>query len=146
MRRRRLTEAALAGLGIALILAALAADQGWWDRHFMPIFAIQRSTLIAAERVVRGLIALAGAALSLVLRRPIAAALSAATIGGALRILLAVVLALGTGELILRVHPPHPHDADPLEQEPRRQPAPWLGWEFLPPPPAVADAATPPPP
>src|SRR5260370_20673559 len=119
MRRRRLTEAALAGLGIALILAALAADQGWWDRHFMPIFAIQRSTLIAAERVVRGLIALAGAALSLVLRRPIAAALSGATIGGSLRILLSVVLALGAGGLILRGPPPPP----PAAQPPRPSPA-----------------------
>ncbi len=141
MSRRRLTEAALAGLGIALILAALAADQGWWDRHFMPIFAIQRSTLIAAERVVRGLIALAGAALSLVLRRPIAAALSGATIGGSLRILLAVVLALGAGELILRAHPPHPHDANPLEQEPRRRADPWLGWEFVPARSVVAEEA-----
>ncbi len=129
---RRLTEAALTGLGIALILAALAADQGWWDRHFMPVFAVERSTMVAAEQAVRGLIALAGAALSLVLRRPIAAASSRATIGGALRTLLAVVLALGAAELILRSHPPHPHDADPLEREPRRQADPRLGWEFVP--------------
>ena len=94
MSRLRLTEAALAGLGIALILAALAPGQGWWDRHFMPIFAIERSTLVAAEMVVRGLIALAGAALLLVLRRPIAAIVNRATIGGALRIFLAVVLAV----------------------------------------------------
>src|SRR5260370_8600341 len=105
MSRRRLTEAALAGLGIALILAALAADQGWWDRHFMPIFAIQRSTLIAAERVVRGLIALAGAALSLLLRRPIAAALSGATIGRSPRILPPVAPPLGAPHRILPSHP-----------------------------------------
>src|SRR5258708_1107743 len=104
----------------------------WWDGHFMPIFAIKRSTMVAAEMAVRGLIGLAGAALLIVLRRPIAAVLSRATIGGALRIFLAVVLALGTSELILRAHPPHPHDADPLEQEPRRHADPWLGWEFVP--------------
>ena len=132
MSRLRLTEAALAGLGIALILASLAAGQGWWDRHFMPIFAIQCSTLVAAERAVRGLIGLAGAALLLVLRRPIAAALSRATIAGALRVSLAVVLALGAGELILRAHPPYPHDADPLQREPRRQANAWLGWNFVP--------------
>ena len=45
---------------------------------------------------------------------------------------LAVVLALGTSELILRAHPPYPHDADPLEQEPRRHADPWLGWGFVP--------------
>lgn len=132
MSRRRLAEAALAGLGIALTLAALAAGQGWWDRHFMPVFAVERSTMVAAEQAVRGLIALVGAALALVLRRPIAAVLIRATAGGALRILLAVVLALGAGEMILRAHPPHARDADPLEQEPRRQADPWLGWDFVP--------------
>jgi hypothetical protein len=141
MSRRRLIEAVLAGLGIALTLAALAAGQGWWDRHFMPVFAIERSTMVAAEMAVRGLIGLAGAALLVVLRRPIAAALSRASIGGALRIFLAVVLALGTSELILRAHPPHPHDADPLEQEPRRQTDPWLGWEFVPARSVVAEEA-----
>jgi hypothetical protein len=132
MNRRRLTEAALAGLGTALILAALAAGQSWWDRHFLPNFAIERSTMVTAERAARGLIALAGVALALVLRHPVAAALSRASIGGALRVLLAVVLALGAGELILRAHPPQPHDADPLEQEPRRQAEPRLGWAFVP--------------
>jgi hypothetical protein len=141
MNRRRLTEAALAGLGIALILAALAARQGWWDGHFMPIFAIARSTLVAAEMTVRGLIGLTGAALVLVLRRPIAAALTRATIGGALRIFVAVMLALGCAELILRVRPPYPHDANPMKREPRRQVDRWLGWEFVPARSAVAEEA-----
>jgi hypothetical protein len=132
MNRLRLTEAALAGLGMALILAALVADQIWWEHHVMPIFAIERSTLVAAEQTVRGLIALAGAALSLFLRRRIAAILNRATIGGALRIVLAMVLALVAGEFILRVHPPYPHDADRLQLEPRRQADPRLGWKFVP--------------
>jgi hypothetical protein len=55
-----------------------------------------------------------------------------ATIRGTLRLLFAVVLALGVGELILRVHPPHPHDADPLGLEPRRESDVWLGWTFVP--------------
>jgi hypothetical protein len=138
MSRRRLTEPLLAGLGIALILAALAAGQGWWDRHFLPIFAIEPSTMVAAEQAVRGLITVVGAALLLVLRRPIA---KRATIGGALRILLAVVVALGAGELILRAHPPYPHDADPLEREPRRRADPWLGWYFVPARSVVAEEA-----
>ncbi len=132
MSRRRLTEVSLAGLGIALILAALAAGQGWWDRHILPVFAVERTTMVAAECTVRGLIVLAGVALSLVLRRPIANTLSRATLGGSVRTLLAVVLALAAGELILRAHPPRPHDADPLEQEPRRQGDRWLGWVFVP--------------
>ncbi|MGH8140578.1 MAG: hypothetical protein ACREVV_20600 [Steroidobacteraceae bacterium] len=115
-----------------MILAALAARQDWWDRHFLPVFAIEPSTLVAAEQAVRVLIALAGVMLLLVLRRPIAAILSRASIGGALRIVLAIALALAAGELILRAHPPYPRDADPLEREPRRQADPWLGWGFVP--------------
>jgi hypothetical protein len=132
MNRRRLTEALLAGLGIALILTALAANQAWWDRHFLPVFALERATMVAAEQALRGFIVVCGATLSLFLRRPIAAILSRASIGGALRILLAVALALGAGELILRAHPLQPHDADPLEQEPRRQADRQLGWVFVP--------------
>src|SRR5439155_424573 len=86
--------------------AGAAGGMGWWDRHFLPIFAIEHSTMVAAEQAVRGLIAVVGAALLLVLRRPIAAILRRATIGGALRVLLAVAVALGAGELILRAHPP----------------------------------------
>jgi hypothetical protein len=132
VNRRSFTEAAVAGLGVALILAPLVAGQRWWDRHFMPIFAIARSTLVAAEMTVRVLIFLTGVALVLILRKPVAAAMSRATIGGALRISLAVVLALGCAELLLRAHPPYPHDADPLQLEPRRRVDPLLGWGFVP--------------
>ena len=140
-RRRLIAEAAVAGTGIALILAALAAGQSWWDRHFMPIFAIERSTMVAAEQAVRVLIALAGALLALIFRRPIAALLSRTSCGGAVRVLLAVLLALGAGELILRAHPPHPHDADPMEREPRRYADPRLGWQFAPARSVVAEEA-----
>src|SRR5256885_17059071 len=105
MSRQRLIETSLAGLGIALILAALAASQGWWDRHFLPVFNVEPSTIVAAERAVRGLIGLGGATLALVFRRPFAAILSRASIGGALRILLAVLLAPGGREPMPRVHP-----------------------------------------
>src|SRR5260221_669828 len=127
----RLPGAGLRGGGIIFILAPRAARRGWWDRHFMPVFAIERSTMVAAEQAMRGLIALAGVGLSLVFRRPIAAVLNPATIGGELRIFLAVVLALGASELILRGHPPHPHDADPPVQEPRRPSHPLLVANFL---------------
>jgi len=132
MSRRLIIEASLVGLGTALMLVALAADQGWWDRHFLPVFAVDRATMVAAEHTARGLIGLSGAVLSLVLRRPLANALIRATTGGTLRIIVAIVLALGAGELILRTQPPHPHDADPLQQEPRRSADTRLGWVFVP--------------
>ena len=132
MSRRLIIEASLVGLGTALMLVALAADQGWWDRHFLPVFAVDRATMVAAEHTARGLIGLSGAVLSLVLRRPLANALIRATTSGTLRIIVAIVLALGAGELILRTQPPHPHDADPLQQEPRRSADTRLGWVFVP--------------
>ncbi|TLY65322.1 MAG: hypothetical protein E6K46_13365, partial [Gammaproteobacteria bacterium] len=132
MSRRLIIEASLVGLGTALMLVALAADQGWWDRHFLPVFAVDRATMVAAEHTARALIGLSGAVLSLVLRRPLANALIRATTGGTLRIIVAIVLALGAGELILRTQPPHPHDADPLQQEPRRSADTRLGWVFVP--------------
>ena len=125
-------EIAVGGFAILLLGAALVADQAWFDRHFLPIFAIQRSVMIAAEQGLRGFVILASGMLLLICRRPIALHLSRASVGGILRVALAVALALGTVELTLRFRPLHPHDADPLELEPRRQSDPLLGWKFLP--------------
>jgi len=125
-------EIAVAGLALLLLAGALAADQAWFDRHFLPIFAVQHSTMIAAEQGLRGFVMLGAILLLLAGRRPIARRLSRASSGQVARIVLAVALALGTAELILRAHPLYPHDADPLEIEPRRQPDPLLGWKFAP--------------
>jgi hypothetical protein len=125
-------EIMVGGFAILLLGGALAADQAWFDQHFLPIFAIRHSVMIAAEQGVRGFAILTATILLLICRRPIALLLSQATVGGILRGVLACGLALGTVELILRVHPLHPHDADPLALEPRRQPDPLLGWKYLP--------------
>jgi len=134
-------EIAVAGCALLLLVGAWAADQAWFDRHFLPIFAVQRPVMIAAEQGLRGFVALAATLLLLVCRRPIARLLSRATAGGILRAVLSGALALGTAELILRVHPLYPHDADPLALEPRRQPDPLLGWTFVPSRSAVAREA-----
>jgi len=125
-------EIVVGGLAILLLGGALAADQAWFDRHFLPIFAVQHSVMIALEQGLRGFVGLTAILLLLVWRRPIARLLSRASVAGILRVVLAGALALGTVELILRVHPLHPHDADPLQLEPRRQPDLLLGWKFLP--------------
>ena len=125
-------EILVGGLAALLLLAALAADQAWFDRHFLPIFAVPRPALVAAEQGLRGFVVLAAVLLLLVFRRPIARRLGRASAGGIARVALAVVLALGASELILRHRPLHPHDADPLELEPRRAPDARLGWTFLP--------------
>jgi hypothetical protein len=82
--------------------------------------------------MARGLIALSGAALALILRRPLAAVLTGATLLDALQIIVALVLALGAGELILRIRPPYPHDANPMQREPRRHVDARLGWAYIP--------------
>lgn len=125
-------ELAITSFALLLLGGAVAADQAWFDRHFMPIFAAQRPVLIAAEHGLRAFVALAAILLLLFGRRPIARVLSRASAGAMLRVVLACVLALGTVELTLRVHPLRPHDADPFELEPRRQPDALLGWKFVP--------------
>ena len=99
-------EIAVGGLAVLLLAGALAADQAWFDRHFLPVFIIRRSVMIAVEQGLRGFIILTAIVLLLVCRRPIARFLSRTTVGGILRVVLATALALGTGELILRVSVP----------------------------------------
>src|SRR5690348_1617565 len=96
-------EIVVGGLAILLLGGALAADQAWFDRHFLPIFAVQHSVMIALEQGLRGFVSLTAILLLLVWRRPIARLLSRATVAGMLRVVLAGALALGTVELILRV-------------------------------------------
>jgi hypothetical protein len=134
-------EIVVGAYAILMLGGALAANQAWFDRHFLPLFAIQRSVLIAAEWGLRGFVIVTATMVLLVYRRPIALLLSRATVGGILRVVLACALALGTVELILRLHPLHPHDADPLELEPRRQSDSLLGWKFLAPRSVVAREA-----
>src|SRR3954467_4874121 len=86
-------EILVAGLAILLLAGTLAADQAWFDRHFLPIFAFQRPFMVGAERGLRGFIVLT-AVLLLLIRRPIARRLSRANVGDIARVGLAVVLAL----------------------------------------------------
>jgi hypothetical protein len=134
-------EFVVGGFALLLLGAALAADQAWFDRHFLPIFAVPRTAMIAAEQGLRGFLILTALMLLLAGRRPIARLLGRATVGGIVRMVLAGALALGTVELILRVHPLQAHDADPLELEPRRQSDPQLGWKFVAPRSIVAHEA-----
>lgn len=134
-------EIAVGGFALLLLGGALAADQAWFDRHFLPVFAIPHSVIIQAEQGLRAALILTALLLLLIFRRPIARLLSRATGGGILRVVLAGALALGMVELILRVHPLQPHDADPFELEPRRQSDALLGWKFLPSRSAVAREA-----
>ena len=126
-------EVAVASLGGALLICALLANQQWLDRHFLPSFFLSRSIYVLVERVVRVAMAALGAALSLAARRCIARFIVHRP-ARALNVMLAVVLAFGASEFMLRVR--HPRAAmveeEPAYIEPSRRLDPRLGWIFVP--------------
>jgi hypothetical protein len=67
---------------ILLSGVGLAADQAWFDRHFLPIFAVQHSVIIEVEQALRGAVILTAALLLLAYRRPIAFRRGRASAGG----------------------------------------------------------------
>jgi hypothetical protein len=124
------TQLAVTALGIALVAGAIAANQQWLDRHFLPSFFVTRAWYVRAETIVRVAMAVVGVAL-------IGAAahlgrLIAQTPGRAASVALAVVLALGVSEVVLRWAPPRPLGWLVPNEEPRRQPDARLGWVLAP--------------
>ncbi len=134
--RRVVVETFVGLMGVALIGIALAADQRWWDRHFLPIFDVPRPLYTLGELCVRGVLAVLGAALALAARPRLgrlAARLPPVTFAAATaRILLAILLALGCSELILRVAFRYGVDQPPPEVEPLCALDQRLGWIFAP--------------
>lgn len=130
---RVVAEVAVASLGGALLICALLANQQWLDRHFLPDFFLSRSRFVLEESVVRVAIAGLGAAVAFAARRRIARFVVHKP-GGALNVMVAVVLAFGASELILRVRNPHAAmvQEEPTYIEPSRRLDPQLGWVFVP--------------
>jgi hypothetical protein len=120
---------AVALLGIAFLMCAYLANQAWLDRHFLPAFFASHRTYVIAESAVRIVMALLGMTLALFARR-VPTGVSLADIA---RITLAIALALGASELILR-HTLFGGAAEerPDTEEPRRHRDPLLGWTFVP--------------
>ena len=130
---RVVAEVAVASMCGSLLLCALLANQRWLDRHFLPDFFLSRSKFVLEESVVRAAIAAVGAALALAARRRIARFVVLRP-GRALNVMVAVVLAFGASELILRVRSPHASmlQEEPTYIEPSRRLDPRLGWVFVP--------------
>jgi hypothetical protein len=128
---RRTAEGAVAALGAALVFLAIAANQAWLDRHFLPSFLISRRALVSIEIVVRIACAISGITLMLAVRGASARLLTRYP-WRAFQIVAAVLLAFAASELALqRVHL-RPTEWRILDEEPRRQPDPRLGWTFIP--------------
>ena len=58
LRKGFKTAATIAG-GL-LLAGALAADQAWWDRHFLPLFFYSREKFLLTENLARLGVAIAG--------------------------------------------------------------------------------------
>src|SRR6266571_2665099 len=128
---RVIAETAVASVGIALLSCALIANQRFLDRHFVPSFFLPRHWYVLIQTSSRLAMAVLGTWLALVARGR-AGRFAARTPGGVLRIVIAVVLALGVSEIVLsRVHL-RPAEWLSAKDEPRRQPDPQLGWTWVP--------------
>jgi len=128
---RVIAETAVASIGIALLSCALIANQRFLDRHFVPSFFLPRHWYVVLQTSGRLMIAVLGIWLALVARRR-TGRFAARTPAGALRIVIAFVLAIGASELVLnRVHL-RPAEWLSAKDEPQRQLDPRLGWTWVP--------------
>src|SRR5262245_31506654 len=101
---RVIAETAVASVGIAFLSCAVIANQRFLDRHFVPSFFLPRHWYVVLQTSGRLAMAIFGTWLALVVRRRVGR-FAARTPAGALRIVIAVVLALGVSNLALhRVH------------------------------------------
>src|SRR5713226_1496112 len=67
-----LAEIAVACIGSGILACVIAANQQWFDRHFLPGFFVSRAKYVQMESYARVAAAALGVALVLVVRRPIA--------------------------------------------------------------------------
>jgi hypothetical protein len=128
---RVVVEIVIASIGAALVIGAIAANQAWLDRHFLPSFLFPRDGYVLAETIVRiGMVAL-GLWLALATRRR-AGRLAARSPEQTAMVVLAVIGAFGASEVALhRVHL-RPTEWLYSNEEPLRRPDPRLGWTLVP--------------
>src|SRR5258708_6113967 len=119
-------------IGIALLVFAIAADRQWFDRHFLPPFFVSRRLYVLVATIVRVALAILGVGLALVVRRFIARVPPRRLIVDAARGSLAVVLALGASEMILRFTFRRSAEEQPASEVPYRRRDQRLGWVFVP--------------
>jgi len=122
---------AITGIGIALVAAALAANQEWLDRHFLPSFLLPHAWYVRIETAVRVVMAASGLVIVFLARRavsPSATRIAARTV----EVAAAAVLALAAGEFVLRRADFRRAGWILADEEPKRQLDPHLGWTFVP--------------
>jgi hypothetical protein len=112
-------------------VCAVAANQRWLDRHFLPSWFLPRHWYVLIESSVRAVMAACGLSLAF-FARPHVGRFAGRAPARAVHVAIAAVLALGASELVLRRV--HLRAAEWLvpDEEPRRQRDPRLGWTFVP--------------
>jgi len=128
--RSRAFDLVIAAVGVACLGIAIAANQRWLDRHFLPSFFVPRDWYVRAESGARAALAAIGLALTLAAPRIGRAIIRAPGRGAS--IAAAAILALVAGEIVLQVAPPRPLGWLVPNDEPRRQPDARLGWVLVP--------------
>ena len=132
----KLTEITVTLIGIALAACAIIFDGRWLDVHFLPSFFVSRSVYVLVAWLVRIATAAIGVALVLFLRRRIGNFVVRAQrprlLASAARVTLAVVVAFGTSEAILRRTYHRAAEEVPAWEEPLRHSDRRLGWVFVP--------------
>lgn len=130
-RPRLVAEIVVAAMGAALLICVIVANQGWLDRHFVPSFFLPRHTYVVLETCARVVMAILGAWLVFVARSRVGR-FAARAPDHAFEILIAIVLAMGASDLLLRFVHLRPVEWLSADQEPRREPDPHLGWTWVP--------------
>jgi hypothetical protein len=133
---RVVVELVVGSIGLALIVFAFVTDNRWLDRHFLPTFFVSRRVYELAAACSRTLIAANGVALALVARprigRRLARVPARRLVADIAAVSLAVVLSLGTSEVILRHIFWRATEERPANEEPSRRRDQRLGWTFAP--------------
>jgi len=127
---RSLLTRAVALVGLAMVVAAVAANQAWLDRHFLPSFFVPRQWYVWIESAVRLVIAGIGVGVMLGRRRVVSVLTAAPAL--TLQVIAAAVLAVVAGEFVLGTVLIRPTEWLRPEEEPRRQEDAELGWILVP--------------
>ncbi len=116
--------------GLALLCAALLANQSWLDRHFLPSFFVPRRWYVWIETAVR--VAVGASGLALVFARQHVTRVLTRSPALTLQVVVAAVLAVVAAEFAIgRIHQ-QPAQWQLRDEEPRRQDDPQLGWVLVP--------------
>jgi hypothetical protein len=128
---RVVVEVGIALIGGMLVAWAIAANQQWFDRHFLPAFFVSRRAYVLIESIGRAAAAILGLLL-LIFVRPRVGRFIAHNPLLVINGIVAVALACGASELILGQLHRHAAAQEPAGQEPRRRADARLGWTFVP--------------